>query len=305
MLDWLWSPDILCRYLPLAKFLVSFQSVVASDAGLAPDAGLALVPGHSVPLPPSGQIPAVVASDAALGSDAAVFVMTLQSGDLSPARSVHVISGSSMDEGLQLDSWQHAEDSHGAASGGDDMSLGSGPDGMVECPGPNLNLHVSSETNTTVHNQSPTSDQANSGTSFHSRNYTRADYNTDRWHSRHFLQAQEDYRVLMEEHMRRFHQDFETFNRTATDLAGNVQRLANAGVGQEASHQRLAEDVDRQNLILSRMARAAESQNAILTRLADGVERQNLTQARMAEALERQNAISERQNALMNQILNK
>ncbi|XP_068111065.1 uncharacterized protein [Hyperolius riggenbachi] len=280
MLDWLWSPDILCRYLPLAKFLVSFQSVVASDAGLAPDAGLALVPGHSVPLPPSGQIPAVVASDAglapdaglalvpghsvplppsgqipavvasdaALGSDAAVFVMTLQSGDLSPARSVHVISGSSMDEGLQLDSWQHAEDSHGAASGGDDMSLGSGPDGMVECPGPNLNLHVSSETNTTVHNQSPTSDQANSGTSFHSRNYTRADYNTDRWHSRHFLQAQEDYRVLMEEHMRRFHQDFETFNRTATDLAGNVQRLANAGVGQEASHQRLAEDVDRKKL---------------------------------------------------------
>ncbi|XP_068094471.1 uncharacterized protein [Hyperolius riggenbachi] len=233
--------------------------------------------------------------------------MTLQSVDLSPAGSsaAHVISGSSLDEGMQSDSWQHEEASHGAASAGEEMSLHSGSDVMVELPGPTLNLHVSAESNTTIPIMSPTSDQASSGTSSHSTNYTRADYNNDRWHSQHFLQAQEDYRRLMEEHMARFHQDFVTLNRTSTDMGGNVQRLANAGVGLEASHVRLAEDLHRQNLILSRMARVGETQNQILGRLANGQELQNITQARMAEAIERHNEIAERQNDLLLQILNK
>ncbi|XP_068105679.1 uncharacterized protein [Hyperolius riggenbachi] len=131
-----------------------------------------------------------------------------------------------------------------------------------------------------------------------SRPYSRASYNADQWHSRQFLQAQNEYRGLMETQLRLIHNDLGNINATSQELGVTLQQVATVGAAQKQLLAQLVDRQDRQNVVLGRMARVGENLNIILGRLADGVDRHNVTHARMADAIENN-------NELLRQILNK
>ncbi|XP_068122398.1 uncharacterized protein [Hyperolius riggenbachi] len=147
----------------------------------------------------------------------------------------------------------------------------------VELEGQELRLHMSSNSPDTPElasatsvidhsQQGPASDQ-HSPTSLSPPSQSREDFNTARWHSRQFLQAQRDYRRLMSDHMSQFHDDLAELQGTGREISGTLGQGATVAEGKNAILLRFTE-------VVALLADAHERQNQIMLCLADVAEAQ-------------------------------